>query len=82
MRPMSNLHRSTKEFYSEAEAAAALGITVARLHQLLDEHIFTDGHPRPNSIEFTASDLLLLSYWNKDAKRAASHEVIPMPKRK
>jgi hypothetical protein len=61
---MSNLKRLPKDSYTEAEAAAALGVTVARLHQLLDEHIFTDGARRPRAIEFTSSDLLLLSYWN------------------
>lgn len=81
MRPMAKLKRSTNELYSEAEAAAALGITVGRLHELLDEYIFTNGTPRPQSIQFTSSDLLLLSYWSNDSKRAVTHEVITMPKR-
>lgn len=81
MRPMAKLKRSTKDLYSEAEAAAALGISTARLHQLLDQFIFTNGTSRPAAIQFTASDLLLLNYWSNDSKRTVSHEVITMPKR-
>lgn len=81
MRPMAKLKRSTKELYSEAEAAAALGISISRLHQLLDQYIFTNGNRRPEAIQFTASDLLLLSYWSNDSKRTVTHEVITMPKR-
>jgi hypothetical protein len=81
MRPMSNLKRWPKDSYTEREAAAMLGVTLARLHQLLDEHIFTDGGERPSSIEFTSSDLLLLSYWNSSTESPAL-EVIPMPHRK
>jgi len=81
MRPMAKANRSTKDLYNEAEAAAALGITITRLHQLLNQYIFTNGNSRPMAIQFTASDLLLLSYWSKDSKRPVSHEVITMPKR-
>lgn len=80
MRPMSNVNRSSPESYSESEAAAALGISIARLHQLLDHYIFTARSPRPASIEFTSSDLVLLGYWNNLAQLPAS-KVIPMPKR-
>lgn len=71
---------ANNQLYSEAEAAARLGITVARLHQLLDQHIFTSGTPRPQSIQFTAGDLLLLGYWCS-SPRSLSSEVITMPKR-
>ena len=81
MRPMAKANRSTKDLYNEAEAAAALGITLTRLHQLLDHYIFTNGNLRPVAIQFTASDLLLLNYWSNDSKRSVSHEVITMPKR-
>lgn len=64
MRPMSTLKRLPKNWFTEAEAAAALGITLNRLYQLLDRHIFTEGSERPKNIEFTSSDLLLLGYWN------------------
>jgi len=82
MRQMAKLKRSNKELYSEAEAAAALGLSVARLHELLDQYIFNNGNPRPQAIQFTASDLLLLSYWSKDSKRSEPAEVITMPRRR
>jgi hypothetical protein len=81
MRPMAKVKRSTKDLYSEAEAAAALGITVHHLHELLDQYIFTNGAARPMALQFTSSDLLLLNYWSNDSKRPVRHEVITMPKR-
>ena len=56
-----------KDHYSESEAASILGVSIARLHQLLDQHIFNVGSRRPPNIEFTSSDLLLLSYWNRES---------------
>lgn len=67
-----------KEFYSEQEAAAALGISVARLHLLLDKNVFNDGGSRPKNIEITSSDLLLLQFWNRSLPR---QKVVAMPKR-
>ena len=81
MRPMAKVKRSSNELYSEAEAAAALGISINRLHELLDQYIFTNGNRRPEAIQFTSSDLLLLRYWSHDSKRTVTHEVITMPKR-
>ena len=78
---LAKLKRSTKDLYNEAEAASALGITLTRLYELLDEYIFTNGSRRPEALQFTASDLLLLSYWSNDNKRPVTHEVITMPKR-
>ena len=77
--PRSN-HLTRDRLYDEREAAAALGITVARLHELLDRHIFTEGNSRPPSLHFTSNDLLLLGYWSHSL-RTGSHEVITMPKR-
>jgi len=86
MRLMPDSNRSVKESlkesFNETEAAAALGISVGRLHQLLDMHIFTAGNKRPASLEFSRSDLLLLSYWQSDSSSAPRNQVIPMPKRK
>ena len=62
----------TKDYYSEAEAAHSLGISIARLHQLLDEYVFTVGSPRPPNIEFTSAELLLISYWNKESASAGA----------
>lgn len=52
--------------FSEAEAAEALGITIGRLYQLLDEYIFNEGRHRPPHLEFNSSDLVLLAYWNSE----------------
>lgn len=82
MRPMSSsLNPTVKEFYSESEAAEAVGISIARLHELLDRYVFTGGSQRPESIEFTASDLLLLGYWNTHTAQPSRGRVIPMPRR-
>ena len=81
MRPMSNLNRSAKECYNELEAASSLGISVARLYELLDTYVFTGDNQRPDCIEFTSSDLLLLRYWNSDAEPPTPAKIIPMPKR-
>ncbi len=80
---MTNPNRQLSEMYSEPEAAAALGITVARLHELLDQHIFTNGSIRPESIDFTSNDLLLLSFWNQNCTPSTpTRRVLRMPKRK
>ena len=65
-----------KDSYTETEAAQALSISIARLHQLLDEYIFTEGRRRPPDLEFNGSDLLLLAYWNKEW-----HSDNPQPER-
>ncbi|MGA2370220.1 MAG: hypothetical protein ACLP3R_05400 [Candidatus Korobacteraceae bacterium] len=79
---MSNSNRSANELYSEVETAAAVGISIARLHALLDKYVFTGQHRRPEPIEFTSSDLLLLSYWNTCSSPATGDNVIAMPQRK
>lgn len=79
---MPNPERPCKEPYTEAEAAEALGITIARLHQILDQHIFNQAYTRPNAIEFTANDLLLLSVWNHDSMAPSEGRLLRMPKRK
>lgn len=77
--PKDSLFSNDKESYSEQEAAAALGISVARLHLLLDENVFNDGGSRPRNIELTPSDLLLLQFWNRTLP---SQKVVAMPKRR
>jgi hypothetical protein len=82
-RHMTNPNRHLKDTYTETEAAAALGITIAHLHEILDQNIFTHGNTRPESIEFTSNDLLLLSFWNKNANLSPpAGRVLRMPKRK
>ena len=78
---MPGLNRSLRDrLYNEKEAAAALGVTLARLYEVLDHYIFTNGTARPPALQFTPSDLLLLGYWC-NVPRTGSSEVITMPKR-
>ncbi|HTV64754.1 MAG TPA: hypothetical protein VMD98_04070 [Bryocella sp.] len=81
---MPKLSRVIKDrLYDEREAAAALGVTIARLHEVLDQHIFTDGNLRPQALQFNTNDLLLLGYWcNSPLPHEREHTVITMPKRK
>jgi hypothetical protein len=78
---MKNLKRSANDQYSEREAAEILGITISRLHELLDEHVFNEGSRRPASIEFASSDLLLLNYWQKNSS-SREGRVLQMPNKK
>lgn len=68
-----------KDFYTEQEAAEALGISIARLHMLLDENVFNDGGSRPRNIEITSADLLLLRFWDRSTP---SPKVVAMPRRR
>ncbi len=70
--------RPDKEFFSEEEAARILGISVARVHLLLDRNVFNDGTARPKNIELTPSDVLLLQFWNRTLPR---QKIVAMPKR-
>jgi hypothetical protein len=70
--------RQAKHLYSEAEAAKALGISLVRLHCLLDEHVFNDGTPRPPEVTFEASDLLLMGFWHRSTPNP---KVVRMPRR-
>jgi len=65
--------------YSEVEAAQALGISVARLHRLLDENIFNDGSARPPNLYLRSADLVLLEFWNRTTENP---NVLRMPRRK
>jgi hypothetical protein len=67
-----------KESFSEQEAARILGISIARLHLLLDRNVFNDGTSRPKNIELTPSDVLLLQFWNRTLPR---QKIVAMPKR-
>jgi hypothetical protein len=69
----------TYDLYSEQDAADALGISLVRLHELLDQHIFNDGKPRPAGLNFTNAELLLLSYWQRTELNT---KVLRMPRRK
>lgn len=67
-----------KAFYSEVEAARILGISISRLHLLLDANLFADGAPRPLNLTFRASELVLLSFWNR---AFSDPKILRMPKR-
>lgn len=73
---MLTLKKPMKPYYSEAEAAHSLCISLAALHEILDKHVFTAEHPRPAILEFTHAELLLLSVW---AKPERGRNVLAMP---
>jgi hypothetical protein len=60
---MTRPAKAVREFYSEAEAAAELKISVERLHSLLDRKLFNDGSGRPEAVTFQSTDLILLRFW-------------------
>ena len=78
--PFPNLYPERR--YTEAQAARALGISVARIRALLDEYVFVDGCERTAGIEFTSSDLLLLSFWHHSFPRRKSGRLLRMPRPK
>lgn len=75
---MLTLSKPMKPYYSEAEAAHSLCITLAALHEILDKHVFNPDTPRPVNLEFTHAELLLLSVW---AKPERGSNVLAMPNR-
>jgi hypothetical protein len=76
---MLSLNNTAKKYYNEAEAARELRISLDTLHEILDKHVFTGENPRPDEIELTYSDLLLLSVW---AKPEPNHNILQMPRRR
>jgi hypothetical protein len=72
------LTTKNKEFYSEVEAAQALGISLSRLQQLLDDNLFNDGLPRPDSVTLCYSDLVILGFWDRTTPNP---KVVRMPRR-
>jgi len=72
--------KPNKHSYTEAEAAKALGTSVAQLVSVLDEHIFNDGTPRPVQLELQSSDLLLIAFW-LESTEVPENKVLSMPKR-
>jgi len=67
-----------KSSYTEKEASQTLGISLTRLHLLLDENVFNDGSERPQEVLLQSSDLVLLGFWNRSR---ANPKVVRMPKR-
>ncbi|MGZ4789847.1 MAG: hypothetical protein ACXVZV_01320 [Terriglobales bacterium] len=64
--------------YTEAEAAEMIGISISRLHMLLDEHIFNDGSARPPDLHLRSSDIVLIAFWNRSTENP---KVLRMPRR-
>ena len=64
--------------YTESEAAGMLGITIDRLHKLLDENVFNDGTPRPPELRLRYADMVLLAFWDRST---CNPKVIRMPRR-
>lgn len=75
---MTRPAKAAKDYYSEAEAAAELKISVERLHGLLDRKLFNDGSARPASVTFQSTDLILLRFWLEQDQP----KLIQMPPRK
>lgn len=75
---MTNVNRRHFDGYTEAEAAQMLGISVPRLHMLLDENVFNDGSRRPADLRLRESDLVLIEFWNRSTENP---NVIRMPRR-
>lgn len=67
-----------KEYYTEVEAAQTLNISLGRLRQLLDEHVFNDGKPRPEQVSFRLSDIVLLEFWDRSTPNP---KIVRMPRR-
>ena len=75
---MKNNFQPLKSLYTETEAADFLGISLTRLHMILDQNLFNDGSERPANVTFQASDLVLLRFWNRTMPNP---KVVRMPKR-
>lgn len=74
---MKNSYPRFKKIYTEEEAARALGISLLRLHMILDENVFNDGPPRPMHVLLEPSDMVLLEYWSNQPPHA---KVVRMPR--
>ena len=68
----------TKDDWDEIEASQSLGISLPRLHSLLDEHVCTVAHPRPEGCTIRSSDLELLEFW---LRSEPNPKVVRMPRR-
>ena len=75
---MVNVNSQQTDSFTEAEAAGMLGISVDRLHKLLDENIFNDGSLRPANLTLRSSDLVLLKFWHRSTE---DPKVLRMPRR-
>ena len=75
---MKNNYQPLKSLYTETEAADFLGISLTRLHMILDQNLFNDGTERPANVTFQSTDLVLLRFWSRTMPNP---KVVRMPKR-
>lgn len=62
---MPTSFKPEKMNFSEEEVAQQLGISVERLHALLDLNVFNDGSEKPEKINFRPQDLVMIGIWHK-----------------
>ena len=62
---MSTTFKPEKMDFTEEEVAQQLGISLERLHALLDLNVFNDGSQKPEKISFRPQDLVMISMWHK-----------------
>jgi hypothetical protein len=74
---MSTIFKPEKLNFTEREVAEQLGISVDRLHQLLDLNVFNDGGEKPERITFRPQDLVMLGIWEK----ITPQNVVPIRRR-
>jgi hypothetical protein len=74
---MSTTLRPEKMDFTETEVAQHLGITLERLHHLLNANVFNDGGEKPESITFRPQDLVMIGIWDK----ITPHNVVSMRRR-
>ncbi|MEO8725566.1 MAG: hypothetical protein ABI383_05535 [Acidobacteriaceae bacterium] len=60
---MSYSQITEEPLFTEVEAAKRLGVSLPRLHRVLDENLFSSGEARPAVCVFRRSDLVLLAFW-------------------
>lgn len=75
---MSYPQVTEEPLFTEAEAAQRLGVSLQRLHRVLDENIFNNGDQRPPECVFRSSDLVVLAFW---LQTHLSRKVLRMPRR-
>jgi hypothetical protein len=76
---MVNVNTQLPDDYTENEAAGILGISIDRLHRLLDDNVFNDGTPRPPELRLRSSELVLLEFWDRST---GNPKIFRMPRRR
>jgi hypothetical protein len=74
---MSTTFKPEKLDFTDAEVAQQLGISLERLHALLDLNVFNDGSEKPAKINFRPQDLVMIGIWHK----TTPENLLPMRRR-